>query len=655
MKTFQINETNLAPTIDDLKTIYSSMLLDSSLGRDFEKLNSHYHIKRSYELVAERDLQNLWFQSLEKAYQTFFVKHPQYAKISAHYKFFYCPSKNVLEGKYRYILGADPHLYGWNLVGKVLEKHFYGWKPKFNKYWVYYVHHALNYLYSYLLKGEDISIYNGLTPVEILKKMDHLDEIMMNSDSIDYIYQKFNSKQIEHYELYIDEFNYPKNLAMFVQRQYAPFVNHIYDKTIKTQLVSKIFSLLEKQTQKQMGYISPKPEWGDKLLELYAAQKVPLSENSLQEIKSLIGQMWSDKRVVTALSSLPNSSWACTNTILSQDETRLLILSENNEPISPLFPCELTFDDFKFSSVLSLTYYLMFVGLGLNIKDAYDKIYQPGKGFIDFTKCDVDFQVDYCLLRRGKEHIVKWIRKKCEDPNYKKSLILTNGFPKLQYNTTHDLFLGTGEKTNFLGDYLVMFRNHLQQKQPGMFKTCILLSKISQDIKTIEILERYYLHISRTFEIAYTDLGFKKDLKSFRNIVKMVHPSFYVLYKKNTQKTPEPDAIFNDNWDKECNEFLYHILESIALFSQQSSGYGSKPKEYKDTVKKVELLYQHTPIKDFALIEKLLCGESIPSVESEPVSKSLDKLIDKKIDKQARTELAQLVMKLHKTRAFQQY
>jgi hypothetical protein len=135
----------------------------------------------------------------------------------------------------------------------------------------------------------------------------------------------------------------------------------------------------------------------------------------------------------------------------------------------------------------------------------------------------------------------------------------------------------------------------------------------------------------------------------------MVHPSFYVLYKKNTQKTPDPDAIFNDNWDKECNEFLYHILESIALFSQQSSGYGCKPKEYKDTVKKVELLYQHTPIKNFALIEKLLCGESSASENSEPVSKSLDKLIDKKIDKQVRTELAQLVIKLHKSRGFQQY
>jgi len=170
MKTFQINETNLAPTIDDLKTIYSSMLLDSSVG-SLEKQKTHYHIKRAYELAAEKDIQNLWFQSLENAYQVFFKKYPQYAKISAHYKFFYCPSKNVLEGKYRYILGADPHLYGWNLVGKVLEKHFYGWKPKFNKYWVYYVHHALNYLYSYLLKGEDISIYNGLTPVEILKKM----------------------------------------------------------------------------------------------------------------------------------------------------------------------------------------------------------------------------------------------------------------------------------------------------------------------------------------------------------------------------------------------------------------------------------------------------------------------------------------------------
>lgn len=654
MNTFQINETNLAPTIDDLKTIYLSMLLEPSSGL-LERQNTHYHIKRSYELAAERDLQNLWAQSLEKAYQTFFDKHPQYAKISAHYKFFYCPSKNLLEGKYRYTLGADPHLYGWNLVGKVLEKHFYGWKPKFNKYWVYQVYHALNYLYAFLIKGEDISIYNGLTPVDILKKMERLDEIMSNLDSIDSIYRKFHNRELEHYDLYINEFNYPKNLAMFVQRQYAPFVNHIYDNSIKTRLISKILSLLEKQTQKQMSYITPKAEWGDKLLELYAAHKLPLSQNSLLEIKSMIGQMWSDKKVVTTLSSLPNSSWACTNIIQAQEETRFLVLSENNEPISPLFPSELVYKDNKFTSVLHLTYFLMFVGLGVNSKDAYDKIYQVGQGFIDFSKCDVDFQIDYCLLRRGKEHIVKWIRKKCEDPNYKKSLILTNGFPKLQYNSTHDLFLGVTEKTNFLGDYLVMFRNHLQQKQPGMFKSYILLSKISQDIKTMEILERYYLHITRTFEIAYADLGFKKDLKSFRNIVKMVHPSFYVLYKKNTQKTAYPDAIFNDNWDKECNEFLYHILESIALFSQQSSGYGSKPKEYIDTVKKVELLYQHIPIKNFALIEKLLCGESTHDDESEPVPKSLDKLIDKKIDKQTRTELAQLVIKLHKNRSFQQY
>lgn len=654
MKTFQINETNLAPTIDDLKTIYSSMLLDSSVG-SLEKQKTHYHIKRAYELAAEKDIQNLWFQSLENAYQVFFKKYPQYAKISAHYKFFYCPSKNIVEGKYRYILGADPHLYGWNLVGKVLEKHFYGWKPKFNKYWIYHVHHAIDNLYSLLMKGEDISIYNGLSPIEILKKMDHLDEIMTNSDSIDRVYQKFNSREVEHYELYIDEFNYPKNLAMFVQRQYAPFVNHIYDKMIKTRLVTKIFSLLEKQTQKQMAFIPHKPEWGDKLLELYAANKLPLSENSLQEIKSIIGQMWTDKKVVTALSSLPNSSWACTNTIVTQPETKLLILSENNEPISPHFNCELLFQDYKFPSVLHLTYYLMFVGLGVNHKDAYPMIYKSGQGFIDFTKCDVDFQIDYYLLRRGKEQVIKWIRKKCEDPSYKKSLILTHSFSKLQYNATHDLFLGTSEKTNFLGDYLVMFRNHLQQKQPGMFKSYILLSQISTDPKVLEMLERYYLHLCRTFTIAYSDLGYKNDLKSFRNIVKLVYPSFYVLYKKNTQKTPDPNAIFNNSWDTDSNQFVYHILESIALFSQQSSGYGSKPKEYKDTVKKVELLYQHTPIKDFALIEKLLCGESTATCEPVQVPKALDKLMDSKIGKEVRSELGQLVIKLHKNRAFQQY
>lgn len=653
MNTFQINESNLAPTIDDLKTIYSSMLLESS--DLLERQSTHYHIKRNYEMITDRDLQTLWFKSLEKAYQTFFKVNTQYANISASYKFFYCPSKNVVEGKYRYILGADPHLYGWNLVGKVLEKHFYGWKPKFNKYWVYQVHHAIHFLHALLIKGEDISIYNGLTPVDILKKMERLDEIMSNLDSVDSIYRRFNHQELEHFDLYISEFNYPKNLAMLVQRQYAPFVNHIYDETIKTRLVSKIFSLLEKRTQKPMSYISPKSEWGDRLLELYAAGKLPLSESSLQEIKSMIGQMWSDKKVVTALSSLPNSSWACPNTVLDADQTRFLILSENNEPISPLFQCDLEYQDYKFSSVLHLTYYLMFVGLGANSKDAYNKIYQPGKGYIDFTKCDVDFHIDYYLLRRGKEHIIKWIGKKCEDPNYKKSLIITHDFAKLQYTNNCDFFLGVTEKTNFLGDYLLMFRNHLQQKQPGMFKSYILLSKISKDLKIMNLLERYYMHITRTLEISYTDLGVTNNLKSFKNIVKMVYPSFYVLYKKNTQKTFQPDAIFNDNWDKECNEFLYHILESIAFYSNQSSGYGTKPKEYKDTVKKVELLYQHLPIKDFALIEKLLCGESSPEDKIEPISKSLDKLMDKKIDKVVRNELAKLVTKLHKNRSFQQY
>lgn len=648
METFQINSSALSPKIKDIYDIYSSMLLSFEKNR-LEPYLSHYDIKRNFELEFEKDLLKLWRNSLHQAYHVFFKSNPSFKNIDSKYRIFYCPSSKILDSKYRYYLGSDPHLYGWNTVGQVLEEQLYDWNPYYSKEWVFYVYHCIRLLSQKIYQGESITLFNGLLPVEILQKMDRLEKVVENKVEINNVYQKFLEKTIEHNDLFEYEFRYPRNLAMLVQKQYAPFVNFVMDRTIKSKLVSFIMRGLEKtRGQKFTSQLVVKKDIEDRILQLYSQNKIPLPNHFQLELKQHINSLWSDSKVITALSNYPNSSWKTSNLIHGVPESRWLIISENNEPISPLFPTELMVDKKIFPTTLHLAYFYLFKGLGLSEVDAYHRLYREGQGFIDFYKCDVDYQVDQILFKRGKELVYRWIHKKCDlEPNFKRELVLTHNFSKLTFHEPVDAFLSTT-----YGDILLLYRKQFQKKRPDEYQRLVFLKTFTSNVKLISVLEEFYIHIHNSLDIACSELEFKKNLNSIKNLIKIIYPSLYVLYKNNKSTLKFNNLTFMSNLCVESNLFLLKLLESIVIFYKDV--HGSKPKDFKDTVQKVGLLYQLAPKKNIESIEKIL-GKNLIEVSIDPVNSSIEKMFQVTVTGPIRRTLGEVVLRLHKNRSFLQY
>jgi len=646
MDTFQINQTLLSPNEHEICDIYTKMLIIQN--HRLKKHSSNYFIKRNFELEFEKDLISLWRNCLDQSYKIFFQSYPQYKNIDKKYRIFFCPSKKMLVGKYRFMLGADPYLYGWNIVGQTLEKQFYGWLPEFNKYWVYHVYHCIEYLSQKITQGNDITEYIGLLPIEILGKMDKLDAMSMNN--VDSIYEKFKKKAVDHYDLYDIEFRYPKNLAMLIQKQYAPFINFMLDKTIRSKLVGLVMKTVEKNTlNKFKTNIQVTLELEERILKLAGQKKI-----ECPEVKEHIQTFWTEKKVIDAVSSLPNSSWYCSNPIKgfsNVEESSWLVISENNEPISPLYPHTIHFDGKLFPTILHLTYYFLFIGLGLTNKDAYSRLYKENVGFIDFYKCDVDFQVDQILYRRGKEILYRWIQTKFEqDPNFKKQLILTHLHSKLVYYDPYDNFF-----TKCYGDLLFICRQNFKKKHLTEYEQVILTSNFSTDHSVMDTLKKFQDHLSRSLNIAFTELGFKRNLNSIKNLVKIIYPSLYVLYKNNSMPCKNVGISFLSNIDSESNQFLIKLLESIVMFYKTSSH--CKIKDLQETIRKVGLLYQISPKKNVQSMENILCFQSLENQIDKTIDSALEKQFYKYTsnNKEISKSLGQIVLRLHQNRTYQQF
>ena len=646
METFQINQTLLSPKENEICDIYTKMLLVEN--HRLKKHSSHYYIKRNFELEFEKDLISLWRNSLDQAYKIFFQSYPQYKNIDKKYRIFFCPSKKMLVGKYRYMLGTDPYLYGWNIVGQTLEKHFYGWHPEYHKYWVFQVYHCIEYLSQKITQGSDITEYIGLLPIEILTKMDKLDSLSMNN--VESIYEKFQKKSINHYDLYDIEFRYPKNLAMLIQKQYAPFVNFMLDKTIRSKLVGLVMKTMEKNTlNKFKTNIQVSLELEERILKLAGQKKI-----ECPEVKEHIQTFWTEKKVIHAISSLPNSSWYCSNPIKgfsNVQESSWLMISENNEPISPLYPHSIHFEDKLFPTILHLTYYFLFIGLGLTNKDAYSRLYKENVGFIDFYKCDVDFQVDQILYRRGKEILYRWIQSKFEtDLEFKKQLILTHKHSKLVYTDPYDNFF-----TKCYGDLLFICRQNYKKKHLADYEQLILTSHFTSNFTIMDTLKKFQDYICRSLNIAFTDLGFKRNPNSIKNLIKIIYPSLYVLYKNNSNSCKNVDICFTSNIDFESNQFLVKLLESIVMFYKTS--YHCKVKDLQETIRKVGLLYQISPKKDLQSMENIFCFQSVENLEHKLIESSLEKQFYKYTsnNKEISKSLGQIVLRLHQNKTYHQF
>ena len=624
----------LFPSIQETLHIYKQILPDepacapTTTNAHALEQGSRYHIKRTFEIESEKRLRNVFKESFREAYEVFFKTHPNYANIQDVYKIIYCPSTRLPQTRYRFYLGVDAHLFGWNIIGQVLEDYYYSFPPFFTKEWVYMTHLCIQNLKSQLSSGEDVVQFVGKTPQEILVEMNRVEDIFENLQPLDDIFSKFNKGTLADLDLIHYEFYYPRNIALLVRKYMAPFINYQLDFTLHNRLYNSFFRLLEKN--RDVVYhpqLCLDEMVKHRLGTLYAAEKLPLSDAVKTELDEIKTQWWSDKKVVEAISYLPNVSWGCSSVYDGEGE-KMLVLSENNEPISPLFVSNLEWQEKKFMTVAHLAYFKMFVKLGCTDKDAYELIYQSGKGFLDFYACDVDYHIDSLLYNKARQVVYNTLKNKLNvDPDFERELVSTCSQKSITTQIPGDDFLSTTKNTNIYGDLLVRLREKARVSRKAAFDKWIFLLSLTTDKEELKFIERYYVHLYHSFQVAHEELGFERTKDALVLLLKMVYPSWYTLYKASstpsTESTESKKPVFHEAIDDASNKFITRVFTAVLTFHRKAIEEPPVPKHLKkreDILKKICLLYYFAPLKSektMESIEKILTGKTKKWAESQ--------------------------------------
>lgn len=628
----------LAPNLEICRLFYSNLLYNDK--KRLQNIKNHYELKRKFEYEFDKDLLYIFEQSVEESYKIFFSQNPFYSTINKKYKIIYSPSDKIVESKYKYRFGVDKHLFGMNIIGKTLEKLYYGWDPKYNKNWVFIIFHCIKFSINELYAGKDILYLSSKSPMEILQSFVSDIDKFMNKIEIVKLYEKFLDKSIEYYDIIIFEFNYPGNLIYYIRKIFSPFINFNLDYQIKNILFQEIIHQMEKQSNMIFDIYSTPIDDSvyHKILQLYSMKKIVLSDNKQQKCESLIKGMWSDQKVIESLSFIPNN-------MKNIGENDMLIFSENNEPVSPLYPqSNLNYKGFFFPTLFHLIYFKIFYKLGMDKNKIY-KILCKNKKYINFYECDVDYQIDLFILKKSKkEFFTIFFKPKKNELNFIRTIIKLLNYPKIKLIIPHDNFLTSQDHFNFYQDMIIMFYTKISESlnQDTLSNLKILIS-ITENYEKLEIIQRYFLHMFQSLNIVFKGLDWDPNLQNIKNAIKIIYPSIYIMYKAKGQEfkklqQKKDTFVIHKMFDNEGNEFIYSLIYTIYELYDESPLKSKNHYHDEDTIiKKVGYLFYFTKQKNQDTIIKIgeLLGNSVfdihKSYKDEKTYKKVKKYI-KNID-----------------------
>jgi hypothetical protein len=581
--------------LEEARELYSQILED-----DLPPEKDHFLLKRRFEVLYHDKLMGMIKNSIKESYIILFDLEPKLKKIiKKPCRFFYCPSSKIVDSKYKFWIGCDSHFYGWNIVGDVLNDLFFGNNAYYDKYWIYYTFKSLEFLDKELKSGNDILEYSNMFSFDIYYKIfGHMEVI--EPEMVNIVY-KFKKKELPFMQILLFEFENPKNMIFLLRMHTAPVINYSLNKKIIFILKNWFISKLQKTTHKKLNS-SLDAAVIDKIVKLYRDSKLELDDDSSDKINACRGKIWTRHKIIMAISTMP-----CT---IRHEQYKAFVFGHDDQQISPLFHSHLIFENKKFLSVLHLAYFKIFLKLGMDEHDAYHLICKDGC-FIDFQKCDVDYQIENLIFNKSKSILYGILERKIKDNEYQ------------LFNHHHNAYLGDDYLAGpVCMDILSNLKQSVCLTKPWLKKKHDFLVHLSAK----NCVYSYYDYFSKILHICDTELGFVLTLKNIKNIFKVMLPSIYILYK-NYDKRHDFIAKFNSELDDECNEFLFMVLQSIDYYySKISKKLARNIENIFDTIYKLYKLCPKKGSSTLDSIHKMMVKTTDPVLDREVYTKNIKDL-----------------------------
>jgi len=506
-----------------------------------------------FEYENERCIQEITRECVRQAYQVFFEQYPEFRRIDNRYQFIYCPSLQVMDTRFKYYFGVDRCLHGWNMIGKALEDIYYhDSKPKkITDHFIYMIHYVKSYLESLLLQGKSVfpfihrpvsSIYNELL------SMDYIPSSSENEKRR--LAESYQKKKINDWELYESEISVPGSLALCVMKKKSYEMERAVRQSKYSYLFRLIFqtyqdttqttSLIPFMTEDVMNTIENWLQQGKIRLSESVRAKLQVYDNRLQEIAHVYSLFPSHR--------------------FEQKDT-MILLSENNQPISPLYPYHaIHYKGNIYQCIFQLIYDMMLEKVGMKRES------------IQSILCSNDFETKTMLEMDSLvcKQYVKWIQSKY------KQIVKTDWEQKKSYfgyvyHVYHSQYTYPWHSDGLIAQihertvqyYIKKYKPTSPILPPTLFQTSS--HEIPIDWKTFQSMERFIQSVSRLFRF----LMKMKLCATTEIVMNVIHHLYPFLFQRCQEGTTEKDKLFfSCKWVKheDINRFLNQCIETLFHF-----------------------------------------------------------------------------------------
>lgn len=467
------------------------MRLLGSYGDRLAVITNPYDLRKNYELQLQLKFNDTVSDAIFSAYSARLKKDPvKLAKTDRN--IVYKPSR-LLDSKIKYILGVDQYLYGYNMIGKTIEEIYHG--VNFNdpsiRNAIYLADLAANRLTDLLKEGSNLRDFQGILPSQVLEILGYsIEELLTDAVQINLVHKQFLDGTLKQFAFVKNEIFYPRSLAFFLLKSYSPFLNFYIHNNIQDvllfdfgkQILSSEYdvpsNIAFEVLRKQVFQLDDDTLQSHKnrLLELYAHNKLPITKNAFLVASNLIKNRLTDEQIHTYLNFIPMNF---------VQKGALELDDSGKHPLDPFYVVPaFEYKGFTFFTIIHCIYFIMIDSLLNNQKKTYSLLLKKPnkkvKSSLDFVPPE-SFVFDEMYNKIFMNEMVSVLKRSLDykfetNPTLTQMLLQSekDGISGFIYTDPYDPVLGYDENLSAIdGNFMNQTGKHLLE----------LRAKISVDVK----------------------------------------------------------------------------------------------------------------------------------------------------------------------------
>lgn len=568
-------------------------------------IQSAFDLRTNFESMRTKKYLCDLTDAVEAAYSARLQQ--QSVQIPSHKKYIFYPTQSILSDRpSKYLLGVDDYRYGFNLVGKTLQKMYHG-KPETAdmsfRTVIYMAFMAARELMRLVRAGDNLSAYGGLLPSEVLERLGMPIEALLHKKSdIDFAFQQYSDGTLPHLSFVRMEMDYPRSLAYFIRKRYAPYMNYYIEECIHNRLLEatlKIFvskeynvspSMVSEVVRSQIGTLSVE-ERGvlkQRLMALYSSKRLSMEEAVLEEIQDLASHRLTEEQVRQSVNFIPFN--------LLPDfpnmEKDHHVLDVCQGLLNPSTEIQFSLEGMTFYTVLHAIYFCLLRTI-LPKQEAYELLLVHAKkkptGLGDFLPTE-STNFDEIYNKVSLNQMMGTARSAIADkfqryPQLMRLLWKTeqDGITAFRYNDPYDAVFGfvpqrehvEGNLMNQTGKMILQVRSDLQ---PQLKQEHAFFYSLLGDNLFLEVWLKGKLIDWRRSLLWFKKMVRHLDEKGLRLFFSKFYTPFHTLYRHEKPTGAKAGAFFVDFFQgvglsAECIDYVYaHFLAMYASILGSSDG-----------------------------------------------------------------------------------